>query len=158
MASCRPTARTPGSPTSCSGYASRLAANAIRCDQARLLSRLQSGCCGPSNPVSNKSALYASILEQDAAKGCQVLSARTSSSTAYTASVLALPTTGVPSSVLTQQIIQQTILNSTSPTNPSTRFSSYDRTIVPLLCPIAVPNTAIPVPSMNGPCHVWPGS
>jgi hypothetical protein len=161
MASCTSTTKTPGSPTSGSGYASRLAANAVRCDQARLLSRLQSSSCCPNTPQSTKSAVYASILEQRAAKGTEcfgIPGSTVTSSAQVTSNYLALPTTGVPSSVLTQRIIQQTLLISTDATNPSSRFSTYNRVIVPLVCPIATINNAIPKPSLNGPCRVWPGS
>jgi hypothetical protein len=166
--------KTPGSPTSGTGYAVRLTNQAIRCDQARLLSRLQGnyGC-----PViqSNKSAIYSSILEQEAATGCQGLPPGTSSnpgagdgfnssslnsSALITANNLALPSVGVPSSVLTQRIQQQTILNATAAnaTNPAARFSMYDRIIVPLPCIPTYPNTAIPQPSKNPICHIWPGT
>lgn len=62
---------TPGTPTLSSGYTAMRAANAIRCDQAQVLLRLQGGgqCC--QGPVNNKAALYASVLEQDHATRCQ---------------------------------------------------------------------------------------
>jgi hypothetical protein len=149
--------KTPGSPTSGTGYAVRLTQQAIRCDQARLLSRLQETyTCSVTQ--SNKSAVYSSILEQEAATSCQGLSS--GSSALVTANILASPGTSVPSSVLTQRIQQQTILNATAATatNPAARFSMYDRTIVPLPCIPTYPNTAIPQPSKNPICHIWPGT
>jgi hypothetical protein len=65
---------TPGTPTLSSGYTAMKAANAIRADQAQILLRLQGrvgsdqSCPGP---VSNKVAMYASVLEQDHATRCQ---------------------------------------------------------------------------------------
>jgi hypothetical protein len=71
------------------------------------------------------------------------------------------PKTGVPESVRIQNLIQQTILAATNPLDPATRFSMYDRNIVPLPCPIPIDsiNPAIPVGIVaRRVCHLWPGT
>jgi len=174
---CTPTIITPGTPTSCTGYALKLTANAIRCDQTRLLARLQtssSQCCPPNRP--NGSAVYASIKEQEAATRCSRYisgsgttdgisngngNINSSGSSANTTATLSLPKSGVPESVRIQNIIQQTILASTDQFNPETRFSAYDRVFPPIPCitPESKINPAIPKPSDFGQiCHIWPGS
>jgi hypothetical protein len=88
-------------------------------------------------------------------------SLRTPTSVTVLQSTFNTPKAGVPESVRIQNLIQQTILASVNPLDPTTRFSSYDRTIVPLPCPLPIDsiNPAIPAARTNRPiCHLWPGT
>ena len=143
MSNCRPDIVTPGTPTSSGGRTSALSARAIRCDQARLLYRLQGGTgqCFPSSG-SNRPALYASVLEQDAATQCGQgqntvpngstlgptgVSNKTSVSVLRTQ--MDFPRVGVPASIITEDIQQQVLLASVNQFNPDTRFAMYARNI-----------------------------
>jgi len=158
MSNCRPDIVTPGTPTSSGGRTSALSARAIRCDQARLLYKLQGGTgqCFPSSG-SNRPALYASVLEQDAATQCgqgpttvpngstlgpDGVSNKTSVSVLKTE--LEYPKVGVPASIITQDIQQQVLLASVNQFNPVTRFAEYARNI-PLARGV-VPCPVRPVP------------
>jgi hypothetical protein len=183
MSYCSNTIQTPGTPTLCSGYTAQLTAKAVRCDQARLLQRLQSSSSPcPSSRPSLKSAVNASILEQQASKCNQYKNSPNyvlnqspcsknqslGSASIQTAQQLQQPQTqvilqnsGIPESVRINRLIEQTILNSTNDMNPETRFASYYRVFPPIPCitPESLKNPAIPVASVaNRTCHTWPGS
>jgi len=146
MSNCPPNIVTPGTPTSSGGRTLQLSAQAVQCDQARILYRLRGGTgqCIPGTG-SNKVALYASVLEQDAATRCQTVpngsalgpdgtSTRTSLSLIQTQSNF--PKTGVPASIITQNIQNQVLLASVNQFNPTTRFASYVRNIPGIIaCP-----------------------
>jgi len=53
-----------------SGYTSRLQANAILCDRARILARLQNKGPCEQGPKSNGWAPASSVLEEEASLGC----------------------------------------------------------------------------------------
>ena len=53
-----------------SGYTARLQANAIACDRERILARLQNKTPCVQGPRSTRSAVPSSVLEQEAALGC----------------------------------------------------------------------------------------
>jgi hypothetical protein len=168
--SCISTTRTPGTPTSGSGYASRLAKNAVLCDQARLLYNLRNisggNGCACTKPTSSKSAVYSSILEQEAANRCNGLvsngqtSGSSGTSATNTQNILNFPKTAVQQSVRIQQIIDLTNQNGRNPSDPNTRFSSYNRIIIPLPCPVPAEqlNSTLPKPSMSGPCRYLSGA
>ncbi len=136
---CSSTAVTPGTaqaclstqplvrtPTLSSGYTASLTAQAIRCDQARILAQLQGKNFCPPPQTNNRVALYASILEQDAARGCPV---------SGPTQAFDYPRVGVPESVRIQRV-QQTAFNcSVSQVNPETRFIQYKRYDPPAPCP-----------------------
>lgn len=140
------TTSSPGTPTFSSGYTARLAAAAKQADQARVLARLRAtatDCC-PTTP-SNKAALYASVLEQDAATRCQPSPAE---------QALRFPRQGVPESVRIQRVITDTISCSVDPLDPNTRFSEYRPFLPPAPCPAptaAQLNSTTPKPTF------WPG-
>ncbi len=71
MSSAENTVAVRGTPTFSSGLTARRAEEARRCDQQALLQRIRTGAtCCPATP-SLKTALYASVLEQDHATRCQ---------------------------------------------------------------------------------------
>jgi hypothetical protein len=162
--SCISTTRTPGTPTSGSGYASRLAKNAVQCDQARLLYNLRNtfGVNGSSAACvihTSKSAAYSSILEQQTVNGCNRLLNNQTSAT-KTQNILNLPKSAIPQSVRIQQIIDLTNQNGLNQSDPNTRFNSYTRIIIPLPCPVPTEqlNSTLPKPSMSGPCRYLSGA
>jgi len=128
MSNCPPNIVTPGTPTSSGGRTNQLSVQAIQCDQARILYRLRGGTgqCIPGNG-SNKAAVYASILEQKAATQC--------------GEIVSDPS-GVPASIVTQNLQTQVLLASVNQFNPATRFASYARNI--------------PLPRGTVPCPVIP--
>jgi len=124
---CSPTNGNPGTPNISSGYTSQLVQQAYNCDRQRILGKLQqgSGNCCPPKP-SNKSALYASILEQEAATRCQANPVEQ----AYK-----FPKVGVPESVRIQRVQSAAIQCSYNQFNPETRFAMYKRYEPPPPCP-----------------------
>lgn len=137
----------PGTATLSSGYTAALQRNAVLCDRARVLAKLQeqqgSTCC-PA-PVSNKAAVYASVLEQKAATSCFP--------TAQEA--LQFPKVAVPESIRIQRVIQENALCSTNPLNPATRFSQYTRRVFPPPCPpipVTERNANLPKPTFQPGC------
>jgi hypothetical protein len=121
MAFCQPTTVTPGTPSLSSGYTARLQRQAVQCDQARLLARLQGGtgeCIPQATP--GRGAVYASVLEVNAVNRCPP-SAK---------DILAFPKVATLESVRIQNLIQANQLAEINPLNTSTRFSQYVR-IVP---------------------------
>lgn len=142
MATCSSTAITPGTPTNSSGYTERLAQQAVDCDRARILARLQGGVSGClPEPTGGRGAVYASILELDAARGCPV---------PQTVETFKYPRVGVPESVRIQRVIQDVTLCATNPLNPTTRFSEYAR-VFPAPCPVTPMNTT-PKPTFRPGC------
>ena len=131
----------PGTATLSSGYTSKLTANAIRCDTQRVLARLQNGaggCCA-SRPLPG-GGVNASILEMDAQRGCQ----NQVSSGSIIQEQLQYPRVGIPESIRIQRVQQNLLTASVNPLNPLTRFSMYDRNILPLVCPPPVINSTQP--------------
>ena len=63
----------PGTATLSSGYTDTLTRIAIRCDQQRILARLQNGAGGCSScaPTVSGGGVNASVLELNAQRGCQ---------------------------------------------------------------------------------------
>lgn len=132
----------PGTATLSSGYTSKLTANAIRCDTQRVLARLQNGaggCCS-SRPLPG-GGVDASVLELNAQQGCQLSN---QSSGQFIQSQLEYPRAGIPESVRIQRVQQNVITASVNPLDPLTRFSMYDRNILPLECPPPVVNSTQP--------------
>lgn len=142
MARCSENAITPGTPTLSSGYTARLAAEANRCDQARILERLRGGTggCLPQ-PTPGRGAVYASVKEQEAATRCQVPQAIQRAT---------FPRVGVPESVRIQKLIFEAEQCANNQFNPATRFASYAR-VVPLPCPVTPMNTT-PKPTFRPGC------
>jgi hypothetical protein len=111
-----------GTPTFSSGLTARRAEEARRCDQQALLQRLRTGnagCC-PERP-NPKSALYASVLEQDHATRCQP-SPVTQADT--------FPRAGTTEAVRLQNTLATLATCSTNQTDPQTRYP-YIRRFVP---------------------------
>ena len=140
---CSPTNGIPGTPNISSGYTSQLVQQAYRCDQARVLAQLQSGpCCPP--PSTNKSAVYASVLEQEAATRCQANQVEQAKT---------FPKVGVPESVRIQRVQSAAIECSYNQFNPETRFAMYKRYDPPAPCPAptaAQLNSTAPKPTFFG--------
>lgn len=116
----------PGTPTLSSGYTSQLAQTAIRCDTARILERLKGGVsplC--ASPVLTKAAQPASILEQQAQRGCPLSAEET----------LQMPRAGVPEGERIRRVQQAVITCSTDPFNISRRFDAYVRFVPQAPCP-----------------------
>lgn len=136
MPCCSGTSITPGTGNISSGYTSQLQNQAIRCDQERLLAKLQQNDCCLQKP-NPRSAIYSSILEQNAMTRCQPL--------ATTQSFL-FPRAGVPESVRLQRIQENALLCSTQ--TPVTRF------IAPLPCSAipAPPPDTVPKPTNQPGC------
>jgi hypothetical protein len=133
----------PGTPTLSSGYTTRLAEDAVRCDQARLLARLQSVTGSPCQPqpTPGPGAAWASILELDASRGCPPPAS---------VQLQTFPKVAVPESIRIQRLIQQNELCSTNPFNPNARFSQYVR-FIPTPCPVT-PMPTIPRPTFRPGC------
>lgn len=122
---CPPTQGIPGTPNISSGYTSQLIQQALRCDQSRILAQLQSApCCKPT--TTNKSAVYASVLEQEAATRCQANQVE---------QVEQFPKVGVPESVRIQRVQSAALQCSYNQFNPETRFAMYKRYDPPPPCP-----------------------
>jgi hypothetical protein len=149
MSVCR--SGNPGSPTLSSGLTQQRALEAARCDQARLLARLQAGgtsCC-PSTP-SNKAAVYSSVLTQDMATRCQTPAA---------VQAATFPRVGVPESIRIQRTETRNVLCSVNPENPETRFAVYAPFIPPAPCPPPTAeqlNSTAPKPSYFPGCTPAP--
>ena len=144
--SCCPSGN-PGTPTFSSGLTAQRAAEAVRADQARLLSRLRVGsdsCCPPPRP-NTKSAIFSSVLTQDQASRCQPSAA---------VQALTYPKVGVPESVRIQRLTTETIECAYNPNNPETRFNSYVRFVPQAPCPAP---TAAQLNSTNPKPTFWPG-
>jgi hypothetical protein len=143
---CSPTTGIPGTPNISSGYTSQLVQQAFRCDQARVLRLLQQGggnCC-PSQPSTLKAAVYASVLEQEAATRCQANQVR---------QVDTFPKVGVPESVRIQRVQYANLQCSFNQFNPETRFAMYKRYEPPAPCPAptaAQLNSTAPKPTFFG--------
>lgn len=140
---CSPTNGIPGTPNISSGYTSQLVQQAYRCDQARVLAQLQSQTCCPP-PSTNKSAVYASVLEQEAATRCQANQVR---------QVDSFPKVGVPESVRIQRVQSASLQCSYDQFNPETRFAMYKRYQPPAPCPgptAAQLNSTAPKPTFFG--------
>lgn len=147
MACCDRTGGGPGTPTLSSGHTEQLARNAVRCDQARVLARLQGyNVCCSTPPRTNKAALYASVLEQDAATSCQP-------SPDFQAKFF--PKVGVPESIRIQRVQTATIECAYNPYNPETRFAQYQNLRVGAPCapsPSELINSTNPKPTFLPGC------
>lgn len=110
-----------GTPTISSGYTAQLTRQAIQCDRARLLQNLQ--CI--NRPTPGRGAVYASVKEIEAARGCgpsQAVQAET------------FPKVAVPESVRIQQLQRDAELCANNPLSPTTRFSQYARVFPSVVC------------------------
>lgn len=142
---CSPTNGIPGTPNISSGYTSQLVQQAFRCDQARVLAKLRTGggnCCPP--PSTNKSAVYASVLEQEAATRCQANQVK---------QVDTFPKVGVPESVRIQRVQSASLQCTFNQFDPTTRFAMYKRYQPPPPCPgptAAQLNSTAPKPTFFG--------
>ena len=145
MSCCGITQGVPGTPTFSSSYTAQRAAAARRADQSALLARLQgrvgssSPCC-PS-PPNNRSALYASVLEQDNATRCQPSPA---------VQALTFPRQGTTESIRIQKKIDATLSCSVDPLDPNRRFSYYTTFVPNPPCPplpTALLNSTTPKPT-----------
>ena len=121
-----------GTPTLSSGYTDQLTKQAIRCDQKRLLANLQ--CC--NTPTPGPGAVFASIKEIEAARGC---------GPNQRVQALTFPKTAVPESVRVQQLQRDAELCANDPLNPITRFSQYSRVFPSVVC------TPTPMPTRPAP-------
>jgi len=139
-----------------SGYTNRLTANAIRCDQQRILERLKGGTggCSASSASSASSAtskiagggVNASVLELNAQQGCLLTPQEQ----------LLLPKAGVPESVRIQRVQQNVLSCSVDPLDPLTRFSMYTRFVPQAPCPpptAAQLNSTQPIAPTRGCFH-----
>jgi hypothetical protein len=126
-----------------SGYTNKLTADALRCDKQRVLARLQNGAVRPCplRPLPG-GGVDASILELDAQRGCQNQSNQSSAQSIQ--AQFEYPRAGIPESVRIQRVQQNVITASVNPLDPLTRFSMYDRNILPLVCPPPVINSTQP--------------
>ncbi len=145
MAVCPQTTVTPNFPTSSSGHTAQLAAAAVRCDTARILERLRGGggaACAPT-PPNPRAAVYASVLEQDAATSCQITGP----------AALALPKRAMNASQLTLKRQQAVAVCANDQFNAATRFSSYVRVVPQAVCPPTPAeqlNSTAPKPTFYG--------
>jgi hypothetical protein len=136
----------PGTNIS-SGHTNQITRRAIQCDQARILAKLQgnnSACC-TQPPRTNKAALYASILTQDAVTACQPTPEQFSR----------FPKVGVPESVRIQKTQTAALECSVNPLDPNTRFSDYRRWVPNppcVLTPAETYNARLPKPTYFGGC------
>ena len=119
----------PGTATISSGYTSNLQSNAIRCDQARLLARLQNitpASCNFITPtINNSRAKTSGILETNAQKSCSLPT-----------DVLSYPKTAMTSSSYTLSLQNATLLQS-----KTDRFAHYVR-LFPAPCPAPIVTNA----------------
>ena len=144
---CPPTSGIPGTPNISSGYTSQLVQQAFQCDRQRILEKLQlqqgtGNCCPP--PATNKSAVYASVLEQEAATRCQANQVE---------QVETFPKVGVPESVRIQRVQSAALQCDYNQFNPETRFAMYKRYEPPAPCPAptaAQLNSTAPKPTFFG--------
>lgn len=117
----------PGSGANTSGgYTDSLVSSALRCDQQRVLERLKGGaaaCC--ASPILTKTALPASVLEIQKARGCPLTAQQE----------LLLPKAGIPESERIARVQQAVWTQSTNPTDPNARFSNYTRFVPQAPCP-----------------------
>ena len=104
----------PGTASISSGYTSRLHSDAVRCDQARLLARLQTAepYCLPTRSAGSPTS--SSVIDLKASKGC-----------GSAIDVLTFPKTAMKSSVHTLAVQNNAINDSINCT--SRRFNSYAR-------------------------------
>jgi hypothetical protein len=127
MSCCDRNTLNPGAATFSSGLTAQRAADARRCDQQRILQLLQQGggnCC-PKSP-SNKSAVYSSVLTQDAAVGCQASPVQ---------QAFDFPRVGTTESVRLQKTVDSLVRCSLNPDDPYNRLNPYRRFVVQPACP-----------------------
>ena len=121
-----------GTPTLSSGYTDQLTKQAIQCDRARLLANLQ--CC--NTPTPGRGAVFASIKEIEASKGC---------GPNQRVQTLTYPKTATPESVRIQQLQRDAELCANNPLSPTTRFSQYSRVFPSVVCaPTPMPTRPAP--------------
>ena len=136
----------PGTNIS-SGHTNQITRRAIQCDQARILAKLQgsgSVCCSKP-PGTNRAALYASVLTQDAVTACQPTPEQ----------FARFPKVGVPESVRIQKTQTAALECSVNPLDPNTRFSDYRRWVPNppcVLTPAETYNARLPKPTYFGGC------
>ena len=134
----------PGTATLSSGYTNRLTANAIRCDQQRILERLKGGTGGClSRPVAG-GGVNASVLEINAQQSCLLTPQEQQQ----------LPRAGVQASIVTQRLQQNILTCNVNPMDPSTRFNMYNRFVPQAPCPAPVGlNSTQPIAPTRGCFH-----
>lgn len=136
-----------GTPTFSSGLTARRAEEARRCDQQALLQRIRTGvtCC-PATP-SLKTALYASVLEQDHATRCQPSNVTQADS---------FPKVGTTESIRLQNKVSALATCSSDPYDPSERYPWIRRFVpqAPCIGPTAEQlNSTMPKPSFASGCQ-----
>jgi hypothetical protein len=137
-----------GTPTFSSGLTARKAEEARRCDQQALLQRIRTGnagCC-PERP-NPRSALYASVLEQDHATRCQPSNVTQADS---------FPKVGSTESVRLQNKVSALAACSSDPYDPSERYPWIRRFVpqAPCVGPTAEQlNSTAPKPTFAPGCQ-----
>jgi hypothetical protein len=115
-----------GTPTFSSGLTARRAEDARRCDQQTILQRIRNGSIQcPSNAQSSKSAVYASVLEQDHATRCQP---------SVVTQVDQFPKAGTTESVRLQNTVNAVFTCSEDPYDPNTRYPWIRRVVPQAIC------------------------
>ena len=137
-----------GTPTFSSGVTARRAEEARRCDQQAVLQRLRvgaAGCC-PGTP-SLKTAMYASVLEQDNATRCQP---------SVVTQANEFPKAGTTESVRLQNKVAALATCSSDPYNPNERYPWIRRFVpqAPCVGPTAEQlNSTAPKPTFAPGCQ-----
>jgi hypothetical protein len=131
-----------GTPTFSSGVTARRAEEARRCDQQAVLQRLRVGAadCCPERP-NPRSAMYASVLEQDHATRCQPSAVIQANE---------FPKAGTSESVRLQNKVAALATCSSTPYDPNERYPWIRRFVpqAPCIGPTAEQlNSTIPKPS-----------
>lgn len=144
MSACINSTAIPGTPTLSSGLTAQRAREAMRCDQARVLAMLRADagtCC--RLPQTNKSAVYASVLEDDRATRCQP---------GPVVQAFDFPRAGTTESIRIQRTTTNTLRCSIDPRNPNTAISNVTRTVIPEVCPAMTAeqlNSTMPKPPIG---------